>query len=198
MRTDPRALDRYTKTDTPRRVKITPEKARNLDLLTRALQNIPPREMMMLYQTVALRVEQEEICSLYRVRQSNVSYRIERAHYRIELFVRLISQMSETSLRRALIQTKFSPAAIQTILGVVKTTSQSATAEALGASQGSVRHIFTTALSKLASLEGYSEALGVLRTVETNFNQLRAIRTQRRWQHKVGGSNYPTPVGETR
>jgi len=174
------------------------EVTKNLDLLVRALQKLPPRELQMLFLAKVLGAIQEEICTLFFVRQSNISYRLERATGRIKLFVCFSKLLSETQLRKVLLDLQLSDYAVQIVLGIVKTTSQTATAEALGAGQGNVRNVFTLALNKLKGAlatnpgqEQLALALEMLLTVEKNFNQLRAIRTQKRWEWKVRGSNYP-------
>lgn len=171
---------------------------RSLDFLKRALQRLPPRELQMLYAVKVLRVEQDELTSLYSVRQSNISYRLDRAEYRIQLHAEIANICSETRLRRALYDVGMNESAVRAVLGVIKTSSQSATAQALCVTQGSVRHIFSTAISKLSDSENSwvdhrEEALKLLRLVEMNYNQLRSIRSQRRWAWKVRGGNYPTP-----
>ena len=104
----------------------------------------------MLYAVRVLRVEQDELTSLYSVRQSNISYRLDRAEYRIQLHAEISSICSETQLRRVLYDVGISESAVRAVLGVVKTSSQSATANALNVTQGSVRHIFSTAITKLS------------------------------------------------
>jgi len=191
-------LDRYTKKKIPRRRKKSLNMIRSLDLLKRALQRLPPRELQMLYAVKVLRVEQDELTSLYSVRQSNISYRLDRAEYRIQLHAEIANICSETQLRKALYDVGLNESAVRAVLGVVKTSSQSATAQALQVTQGSVRHIFSTAITKLSEpenddVENREESLRLLRLIEMNYNQLRSIKSQRRWAWKVRGGNYPTP-----
>lgn len=190
MRTDPRELDRYTKNSIPKRRKINREVQNNLQLLRRALHGLPPRELMMIFETKVLENEQDEICCLYNVRQSNISYRLDRATKRIKFFFLLNQMMSESEFRRLLIQAKFNDRVIRTLLGVCKTTSQTATAKAFGATQGNVRHVFISASAKLTERCPESMALEVLELVDKHFNLLRSIETQRRFAHKVRDSNY--------
>ena len=133
---------------------------RSLDVFKRALQRLPPRELQMLYTVRVLRVEQEELTSIYRVRQSNISYRLDRAEYRIQLHAQIAELCSETQLRRVLYDVGMCESAVRIVLGVVKTSSQSATANALDVTQGSVRHIFSTAIGKLEEPEFTDRPLG--------------------------------------
>jgi predicted DNA-binding protein (UPF0251 family) len=192
IRVEPRALERYTKQEVPRRRRMPQSKINNLTILKRALQAIPPRELQMLHTVRVLGVEQDEACKIYNVRQSNISYRLERAGDRIALYNELVSIVSETVLRRKLFDLGLGESTVRAVTGVIKTTSQSATAKALRISQGSVRHIFATALSKLDSEAPGSPEQRLLLLVEQNYSKLRAIDTQERWVGKVRGGNYTT------
>lgn len=190
---DNRALERYTKKNVPRRRKASFEKIQMLAQLRRSLQALPPRELQMLYMVKVLRVEQEEARKIYAVRQSNISYRLDRARARITLHNEMLTLVSETQLRRKLFDLGFSEHTVRAVTGVVRTTSQSAAAEALDVSQGSVRHIFATAIQKLEEHDSDSFELRLLKLVERNYNQLRAIATQCRWKWKkrAGGADIP-------
>jgi DNA-directed RNA polymerase specialized sigma24 family protein len=195
---DPQDLDRYTKKKIPKTRKRPLEVVRKIDLLRRSLQLLPPRELYMLFAVKVLRVEQDEITELFHVRQSNISYRLERANYRIKLHSQISETCSETTLRKVLYAVGMNEFAVRAVLGVVKTSSQSATAEALGVTQGSVRHLFATAISRLRDesskdVPNRDAALSLLLLIELNYNQLRSIKIQERWVWKVGSSNYPTP-----
>lgn len=144
----------------------------------------------MLYTDLVLNVGQEEASILFCVRQSNMSYRLQRSQRRIILFHTLNTILSETHLRRLLLDIGLPELHIQIVLGVVKTTSQSATAEAFNITQGSVRYIFSNALRKIAQQYPDSSAQNLFAAVEANYNQLRAIKTQERWSWKVLGGNY--------
>jgi len=193
---DPLDLDRYTKKKIPRKRGRNLEIIQRIDLLRRALQALPPRELYMLYAVKVLRVEQEEITDLFHVRQSNISYRLERANYRIQLHHKMAETCSETTLRRVLYDAGLAEQVVRAVLGVVKTSSQSATATALGVTQGSVRHLFATAIARLKDdttehISDREDALNLLLLIEMNYNQLRSIKIQERWEWKVKGSNYP-------
>ena len=195
LRTDPVELDRYELKSVPRRLKFSTEKIHHMDLLKRAIQSLPPRELQMLYTDHVLGVGQEEASSLFCVRQSNLSYRVQRANKRITLYAGLNRIISETSLRRSLLRLGMTEDRVRIVLGVAKTTSQSATAEAFKISQGSVRYIFASALKKVeASLNG-TPVHQLLLEVEQNYNQLRAIQPQKRWQWKVLETNYALDDG---
>jgi len=191
VRYDPADLERFTKKNIPRRRNIPPEKAHHLELFKRGLQALPPRELNMLFTHDVNRVEQDEVATLHNVRQSNISYRLDRCRNRVQLFVHLNTITSETSLRARLFDLGLNEQAVRAVIGVVKTTSQTATAEALNISQGSVRHTYATAQGLLEKEEPDSPELFLLLEVSRNFNKLRAIKTQSRWDWKVDGGNYP-------
>lgn len=192
------ALERYTKKEIPRRRRATPAKVRKLCNLRRALQALPPRELHMLYMVRVQRVEQEEARRLYAVRQSNISYRLDRAKSRIKLFDEMTSLVSETQLRRKLLSLGLPENTVRAVTGVVRTTSQTAAAEALEISQGSVRHMFSQAIKKLEETDIKSKELELLKLVERSYNQLRAICSQQRWVWKksAGGGDVPNPKDE--
>lgn len=195
LRVDPRLLERFTKKIIPRRRKKTLETLQHLAVLKKALQALPPRELNMLFAIKVLKVDQDDIKELYNVRQSNISYRLERAQYRIELHKQISDLCSETELRRILYDVGLPEIVVKTVLGVVKTSSQSATAEALNVTQGSVRHLYSTALKKLSEVSddvvGKERAFQLMSLIALNYNQLRAIKNQQRWEWKVGKTNYP-------
>jgi DNA-directed RNA polymerase specialized sigma24 family protein len=166
--------------------------------LRRALQALPPRELQMLYMVRVLKVEQEEARRIYAVRQSNISYRLDRAKSRIKLHDEMLSLVSETQLRRKLLELGLPENTIRAVTGVVRTTSQTAAAEALKISQGSVRHMFSQAIKRLEETEPTAPELELLKLVERSYNQLRAISSQQRWIWKksAGGGDVPNPDDE--
>ncbi len=125
---DPYDLDRYTKKAVCHGKKRNLEIIRKLDLLRRSMQLLPPRELYMLYAVKALRVEQDDITDIFHVRQSNISYRLERAVCRIKLHTQIMETCSETGLRRVLYKVGVGEGTVRAVLGVFKTSSQSATA----------------------------------------------------------------------
>lgn len=193
---NPTDLERYTKKWVPRRAKKPLAVIRGLDVMKRALQSLPPRELCMLFVVRVLRVEQDDVSELFFVRQSNISYRLERAEYRIQLHAKLHDLCSETMLRRALFDVGMNELAVRQVLGVAKTSSQSATAETLEVSQGSIRHTFATAVNRLKekmdSIKNGKAAYDYLTLIESNYNQLRQIFSQQRFAWKVGDSGYVT------
>jgi CRISPR/Cas system-associated protein endoribonuclease Cas2 len=196
---DPSALERYTKKNIPRRRKMPQAKVQQLSFLRRALQSLPPRELQMLYLVKVQGIGQEEARRMYYVRQSNVSYRLQRTHERITLHNLIYSTVSETQLRRKLLDLGFQGETVRVILGVVKTSSQSATSKTLqtlglNMTQGSVRYIFSTAIDKMSQEAPNSQELRLLCLIERNYNQLRCIQTQERWEWKKRGSASDLPT----
>lgn len=190
---DNNALERFTKKETVRRRKAPPEKVRMICDLKRALQNLPPRELQMMYATQVMGVEQEQIRKLHGVRQSNISYRLDRARQRIQLYMEIYSIASETQLRRKLFSFGCNEDTVRAITGVVRTSSQTSTAQALEISQGSIRHLFAQAIETLQEKDPGSDELKLLKLIERNYNQLRNIATQHRWGWKkeLGGGDTP-------
>jgi len=190
---DPRFLERYTKKDIPRHRRISPEKLRMVVKLKRAMQELPPRELAMLFSVKINGIEQEEVRRIYAVRQSNVSYRLNRSRERIQLHLQIFDLVSETQLRRTLLDLGLNDHTIRAVTGVVRTSSQTAAADALEVSQGSVRHIYSQALQLLEEKLPKSSELELLRLIECNYNQLRCIEAQERWAWKrqCGGGDRP-------
>jgi len=183
--TDPRVLETYSHEKPSRRRRSSPEKLRYLVRLRQGLQSLPPRELSMLYLVKAKRNIQELVSPLFSVRQSNVSYRLNRAQERIRLHHEFLEICSETQLRRQLIEAGLTEPIIRMVTGTVRTTSQSATAQALSTSQGTIRHHFDVVLKKLESIAPDSPALALLRKMRANPNGLRALNPQSRFQWKV-------------
>jgi hypothetical protein len=77
---------------------------------------------------------------------------------------------------------------------VVRTSSQVATANALGLSQGSIRYLYQLAINRMEDRYPNSKELKLLRLIERNLNQLRSIKSQGRWDMKkrgVGRGDFP-------
>jgi hypothetical protein len=140
---------------------------------------------------------QEEARKMYSVKQQNISYRVIRASERICLHYRIFNTASETQLRRTLFDLGFTSENVRAITGVVRTSSQVATADALGLSQGSIRYLYQLAISRLEDYKPHSSELKLLRLIERNLNQLRSIKGQGRWDvKKTGVGRGDFPVGK--
>ena len=178
---DPTTLDMYSRRDLARSSKTSRAQAEVVMIMRRGLQQLSPRELMILFLTQGLGIEQDSLVDLFRVRQSNISYRARRAQNRLVLFRVFFTLISETEIRRRLLSKGFSGREIQTFLGIVRTTSQVAVMEALGLSQSVVRNIFQK-VSYLASKGELSPDMAELVTlVETSYNALR-ILSGAKWQ----------------
>jgi hypothetical protein len=81
---------------------------------------------------------------------------------------------------------------VRAVLGVVRTSSQSVTAKTLGVSQGSIRNLYLTALSKLEGGKGLIQdrerVLQLLRLVELSYNCLREICCKQMYKWKINGT----------
>lgn len=199
---DPVSLDgyssKYSRVLSRKRSRTVKEQLR-LDLFRRALVSLPPRELYILFAVTALGHKQAEVAELFRVRQSNVSFRRERAERRLEAFQAMRAVISETRFRRVLIDVGVPAAALPTVLGVFATTSQRATAEALKLTCHQVRHHFEgarEALEKSIEKAGASApadhlaARKLFGLLEKYRKQLTPLTTQARWRDRfVLGKN---------
>jgi hypothetical protein len=196
---DQETLDRLVKDDPdwspiPKKRRIPLETVRQLSFLRRSLQALPPRELQFIYLVKVKGLVQEEARKMYSVKQQNISYRVIRASERICLHYRIFNLASETQLRRTLFDLGFTSENVRAITGVVRTSSQVATANALGLSQGSIRYLYQLAISRMETYYPDSKELKLLRLVERNLNQLRSIKSQGRWDIKksgVGRGDFP-------
>ena len=163
------------------------------------MQSLPPRELQFIYLVKVKGLVQEEARKMYSVKQQNISYRVIRASERICLHYRIFNLASETQLRRTLFDLGFTSENVRAITGVVRTSSQAATANALGLSQGSIRYLYQLAISRMELRRPNSSELKLLRLIERNLNQLRSIKGQTRWDMKkdgVGRGDFPVGVNE--
>jgi hypothetical protein len=196
---DPETLDRLVKDDPdwtplPQKRRIPLDTVKQLSFLRRALQALPPRELQFIYLVKVKGLVQEEARKMYSVKQQNISYRVLRASERIHLHYRIFNLASETQLRRALFNLGFTNENVRAITGVVRTSSQVATANALGLSQGSIRYLYQLAISRMEACYPNSKELKLLKLVERSLNQLRSIKGQERWDLKkngVGRGDFP-------
>jgi DNA-directed RNA polymerase specialized sigma24 family protein len=193
--TSPTVMDGYETRLTSVRRRLSEETVRQMDLFRRGLQAIPPRELRMIFKHHVHEAGQEDVASLFDVRQSNISYRMKASQARIKLFVELKSIVSESAFRSALFRAGCDLRTVELVLGVSKTCSQRAVADAMGINQGTVRAAVATAVRKIRELaqSGDTDAaksVELLGVVTKNYNKLRAIRPQKRWSAKVGQSLY--------
>ncbi len=172
-----------------------------MEQLRRALQQLPPRELDMLFATRVNRGVQDKVSNRFCVQQSNVSYHLERAQERIDLYTRINSYFSETRLRHLLYRVGCTSLQVQVTLGFVRTENQSVTARVVGAvhgielTQGVARSTFFGVVDAVAASTDIDPAdraklLALFGLISDNFNRLRAPQSQDRWADKIGDSNY--------
>lgn len=188
LKVDPQTLDLIVLTGPafPPKRRISRETSRRLSVLRRSLQILPPRELQFLYLVHAKRVTQQEASTLYSINQQNISHRINRASERIALFHRTLN-CSEKRLRRTLFDAGFDSENVRMVTGLVRTTSPSATAKALGHSPGRVRYWFQQAIRKLEKSWPDSAELKLLLLIGRNLYGLSCIEGQERWNKKKTG-----------
>lgn len=192
---DPSKLDQYTDR---RREGLGRRKpaavVRALDLFRRSLQSLPYRELQMLFHKQVLRVDQDDIANLFLVRQSNISYRLQRAIERLKLRNEIQSIASETTLRNALLDAGTPYPSVGIVLAVLKTFSQKLTGTGLGLTQGIVRHTFEATFKQIEAYEPRSPQqerdrqalLHMMRLAAANWNRLHEIEAQSRFAWKRG------------
>ncbi len=188
---DPRDLEQYSRKRLDKR-SADPDRSRKRDLLIRAFQAIPPKELQMLYALKVGRSKQSDVMSVHHVRQPNVSYRMKRGMERIKLHVEFAATCSETTLRRALIKAGCKDLTIRVVLGVAKTTCQSAVGSSLGIAQSSVRNMVVAAVERLEESPGSPDrtaALALMTLVTKNYNRLRSPKAHVRWKNRRGAAS---------
>lgn len=196
---DMRRYDYYCRKEGDRYRKTNQEVRRNIEMLRRALQILPPRELDMIFATKVNLGIQDKIRERFSVQQSNISYRLAQSWKRIKLYIRISEMMSETRLRTLLFQAQIPNLSVQIVLGFVKTENQSVTARSLGLTQGKARGLFLLTLKAIQETtklrpKDKTKLLELLNLINENFNRLRAPQSQERWSWKVGDSNYTSVV----
>lgn len=161
------------------------------ELFRVALDKIPRRELDMICAHHVWRRGQEEIANVYEVTQGDVSYRIKRARERMTLWLKISAIMAEWDLREYLYELGCDVQQIEVVLGIYKTTSQSVCAEALGMTQGNVRHEFLKVRELVqAKLKGDAQdqksarANDLLELLSNSWNRLRSLGHQKRFMSK--------------
>lgn len=202
---DPVLLDRYTVRNARRhRRRSRPlELVRRLDLFTRSLQALPPRELQMVFQVKALSHEQDDLAHLFMVRQSNISYRLARAIDRIQLFHRLRELGSETALRRAMIDAGVCPQDTTITLMMLKTCTQKFIPKVFGPDGPVARQTFERTRRIVAAhnptgparRDEHERLLKTMDLVSQSWNRLTELEPQPRFAWK---RNRPKPDAPAR
>jgi hypothetical protein len=197
--TDPRDLERFTRQAAERHGKRNREVRRAIRQMQQALQVLPARELDMLFSTKVNGGGQDEIKTRFHVQQSNISYHVSKARERVLFYTKLRKLCSETTLRRLLLLAGVPFAKVRIVLGIIKTTSQTATARHYGVRQGTARYDFLGAIETLKKAElpivdraDQARAIEMLDMVEQNYSALYAPRPQERWKYKVRESTLTT------
>lgn len=146
------------------------------------------------------------VAHLYFVRQSSVSYRLERARDRIRLFHELHAIASETTLRRALINAQVSPEDTTIFLATLKTVSQKLTGQGLGIPHSQARGIVDRARKQVlnhqptdpADRDARERLLRTFDLVSRSWNLLNEIEPQGRFAWKTGKGPKKAPASPPR
>lgn len=202
LTTDPSKLERYTDRRPPRRRRKPLALVRELDGFKRSLQCLPPRELQVLYQSEVLKVSQDDIADLLLVRQTNCSYRLQRAEDRLKLHHQIRAIGSETRCRAALLAAEVVQDRTLIVLAILKTFSQTVAARTLNVKPSHVRHAFEAARR---SVEAHTPAtpeetrdrqtlLQMMDLAQSNWGRLMEIEPQGRFAWKRGRTPPSTPT----
>lgn len=200
--TDPVKLDRYTNHRPPRRRRKPLALVRELDGFKRSLQCLPRRELQILYQSQVLHVQQDDIADLLLVRQTNCSYRLQRAQERLKLHHQIRAIGSETRCRAALLAAGVSQERTLIALGILRTLSMSTVARSLNVKPSHVRHSFDAARRSVEAhvpttpeeTRDRQTLLQMMDLAQANWNQLMEIEPQGRFAWKRGRTPPSTPT----
>lgn len=189
MRVDNHALDQWSHQIIEHGRNYKKEDYLRFSLFRRSLQQLPMRDLLMLYQMEVLNQSQESIAQTYQVCQSNVSYRKGRCRESIARFVYLFGFPSLTTVRNVLYQIGLSGRSIDMVLSLLSTSSQKTVGLFFNRNAGTVGYVFNNARDKLekvasAEIEDSLRVLDLMDFVAGNFNRFRALTPQDRWSGK--------------
>lgn len=157
---------------------------------------IPPAEALALHLYYAAGRKQVEIAEFFGMTQAAVSYRIQRALSRIE-FILSLPEVQEKDLRRDLPTVLTDPVHVEILVGVWKTSCQSAVADQLGLSQGKVRHRFFKAVKVLQTTPGMDLYRQLFERIGEGWNMFREVKLPQ-WDRPLPGvqlGENPNPQG---
>lgn len=158
-----------------------------LERTREALKILPKRERDMLELYYFHKKDQVEIGKLFKVTQGDVSYRIARAVKRMQFYLSL-PRVCLRRMARDLTKVLPNKLHVTIMLGMYRTTSQTAVAVKIGLSQGKVRYRFMRSIDILNEVKDrmpiYSVYLDIFKKVGENFNILRSLEVQDRWKSK--------------
>lgn len=162
------------------------EDVANIQRIQDLLPEIPDREADFIELYYFRRKRQVEIAKLFQVSQPTVCYRLQRACSRIQ-FLMAIPKTTEKELRRELGKLVDDPKDVNIMVGMWKTTCQSAVAKDLGVSQGLVRHRFLRTVKKLKAAKGQEKLVKLFEIISDNLNILREVQRPT-WDEKAAFS----------
>jgi hypothetical protein len=181
---DPGVLDRQHADSLWDDMEFTPPSPERLDRLQQHLDRIPPIEAdyILLYYLKGKR--QDDIAAIFHRTQADVSYRVARGIERIQ-FLESLPEVTEDEIVSVLAP-HISEFNLKILLGMYRTTCQSAVARELGISQGKVRHRFVSSISIIKRLVAEGNLaprfLAVFEHIARNGNILQEV-SYVRWGH---------------
>jgi hypothetical protein len=154
-----------------------------LDRLHQHLDRIPPVEADYIFLYYLKGKRQDDIAAIFHRTQADVSYRLNRGVERIR-FLESLPDVTEDQIQASLATTipEFN---LRILLGMFRTTCQSAVARELGISQGKVRHRFVSSITVIrqAVEDGRLDPcfLTLFERIARNGNILQEV-TYTRWE----------------
>lgn len=154
------------------------------------LSRIPPREADMLRMYYFFGKEQKDIGQIFNVSQGDVFYRLNRAIKRIK-FILALPHLDFEQMKLDLGPILEDDLHLNIMWGLYTTTSQTEVALRSGMTQGKVRYRFLKCLRRIRECAEvdpkYEVYVKAFEMVQENFNALRELSTQDRWQDKFTG-----------
>lgn len=166
---------------------VTDRRGDQREKLAAVIEKLPPREKDIVRLYYEKGKDQRDIGVILNITQGDVSYRLKRAIKRIKFMLKL-PNLEEESMRLKLLGLLPNEQYVSIMIGIYKTSSQSAVAKEIGLSQGKIRYRFLRGLeiiqknmSSDAVLQEYFEAFSM---ISGAFNICRELESQERWQSK--------------
>ena len=163
----------------------TEESSRNLERVRDIMMELPPREADFVELYFFNHKTQTDIAEIFKVSQSTVCYRLQRATSRIR-FVLSLPDVSEKELRTVLVGFLSDPEDVKIMMLMFETTCQSAVAKRLGVTQGKVRHRFMRSTKRMQESESpkMAKIAQIFQAIAKNLNILREV-DRPDWDEKV-------------
>jgi len=155
------------------------------------IEKLPKREKDIINLYYIVGKDQRDIGQILSITQGDVSYRLKRAIKRMKFLLKL-PDLSEDVMRTKLGEVLPNEQYVEIMIGIYKTSSQSAVAKKIGLSQGKIRYRFLRGLEIIRKLsteqELFKQYHETFKMISQNFNILRELEAQQRWAPKFQDS----------